>query len=348
MGRPLPDLDCALQDRVHTVEQIRSIAHEVFGARATVRGVTLETLKRGLVRYNVDLEGERLPWLVIGKVYRHLPEGQHGFDVMRRLGELGFSNQPAAEVRIPQAYRYLPDLRLLLMEHAPGVVLKKLVRRKLAGREQMRLFAAALTKLHCSPLVSGEPLGVDHHLAVRCAGLHGAMAEAFPDVADRVRWIVKRATELESRGEAPATLVHGDFHLGQLHVHDRQIWMLDLDTLHIGDPAYDVAMVFVMLKHLEQSTGDQAYVRSLRDDFLACYFAETDCKLATRVPLHMALIHLKRACKRFRWKDEPGWQDTIRHQIAEGVACLEVMEPKPPLQGVSDVTRIYDCCPAMP
>ena len=39
--------------------------------------------------------------------------------------------------------------------------------------------------------------------------------------------------------------------------------------------------------------------------------------------MHMALIHLNRACKRFRWQDEPGWPDTVRRQILEGVTCME-------------------------
>jgi aminoglycoside phosphotransferase (APT) family kinase protein len=346
MGRPVPDLGGAIEDRQRTFEEISAVAREIFGAGATVQSVSVERLERRLLRYRIDLGSEQ-PWLVIGKVYGSADEGQRGFDALQRLSQAGFSERPPVSVRIPQAYSYLPDLRLLLMEHAPGRTLRKLVKQKLATGGEMQSFAAALAKLHRSPLVVSEPFGVDRHLAIRCAGLHGALAEAFPDLRDGVRWIVDTARELEMRGESTARLVHGDFHLGQIHVHGPEAWILDLDPLHAGDPAYDLAMVFVMLKHLEQHTSDAAYVRSLRDAFLPAYLAETEDELAARVPLHMALIHLKRACKRFRWQDEPGWPDTIRRQIAEGVACMEAAARLAALpHGGEQMAEIYDSCPA--
>jgi aminoglycoside phosphotransferase (APT) family kinase protein len=346
MGRPVPDLSRALLDPEETFGEICSIARDVLGARVAVGDVTVERLERRVLRYNIDLGSDSPPWIVIGKVYDRAIEGQHGFDVMRRLWESGFSRQPPTSVHMPRAYRYLPDQRLLLMEHAPGGALKKLVKEKIAGSEQMRLFGSALIKLHRSPLVLGDPFGVEQHLSIRCAGLHPALAEAVPGLGSRVKWIVERARELETSGSPTLTLAHGDFHLGQVHVSDREVWILDLDPLHLGDPAYDVAMLFVMLKHLEQRTHDGAYVRSLRDGFLAAYFGDTDCRLAGRVPLHMALIHLKRACKRFRWQDEPGWRETIQHQINEGVECMEAMHPMPVPQCVSEVAAIYERCPA--
>jgi aminoglycoside phosphotransferase (APT) family kinase protein len=346
MGRPVPDLGGAVDDRQRIFEEISTIAREVFGARAAVRSVSVERLERRLLRYSVDLESGQ-SWLVIGKVYGSADEGQRGFDALQHVWEAGFSERPPVSVRIPQAYGYFPDLRLLLMEFAPGEMLRKLVKQKRAGAGEMQSFAAALVKLHRSPLIVGEPFGVERHLAIRCAGLHEALGEAFPDLRDRVHLIVDTARALELRGDSAMRLVHGDFHLGQIHVHGPDAWILDLDPLHVGDPAYDLAMVFVMLKHLEQHLRDTVYIRSLRDAFLAAYLAETDDDLAARVPLHMALIHLKRACKRFRWQDEPGWPDIVRRQIGESAACMEAAGRVAALpRGVEEVAEIYDCCPA--
>jgi aminoglycoside phosphotransferase (APT) family kinase protein len=344
MGRPVPDLGSALEDRQRAFEGISSIAGEIFGPGTIVRSVGVERLERRLVRYSIDLNGDR-PWLVIGKVYGTAEEGERGFEAMRRLWMGGFAARPPVGVRIPQAYSYLPDVRLLLMEHAPGETLRALVKRKLAGADEMRLFAASLAKLHRSPPDVGEPFGVERHLAVRCAGLHGALAEAFADLRDRVQWIVDTARRLEAAGDS-LRLAHGDFHLGQIHVHGEEAWILDLDPLHVGDPAYDLAMVFVMLKHLEQRTGDAVYVRSLRDAFLAPYLDDTGYDIAARVPMHMALIHLKRACKRFRWQDEPGWPDTIRRQIAEAAVCMETAVGVSLPRSLEDVAGIYARCPA--
>jgi len=62
--------------------------------------------------------------------------------------------------------------------------------------------------------------------------------------------------------------------------------------------------------------------------------------------MHVALIHLKRACKRFRYQDEDGWRDTIRRQIGEGAACMEQMEATPVPRSAWDVAALYDECPA--
>lgn len=41
--------------------------------------------------------------------------------------------------------------------------------------------------------------------------------------------------------DRPTTLVHGDFHLGQLGRHHSRWLLLDVDDLGVGDPAWDLA-----------------------------------------------------------------------------------------------------------
>ena len=101
-----------------------------------------------------------------------------------------------------------------------------------------------------------------------------------------------------------------------------------------------------LLQHLEQKTGDAAYIRSLRDAFIEAYFSNDSFRVAERVPLHVALIHLKRACKRFRYQDEPGWPDTVRRQIEQGAACIDTLETAAMPRSVSEVAALVDRCPA--
>jgi len=67
--------------------------------------------------------------------------------------------------------------------------------------------------------------------------------------------------------------------------------------------------------------------------------------VARRVPLHEALIHLKRACKRFRWQDEPGWPETIPLQIRQSVTCVQAMQQSQAPQSLADVVDLYERCP---
>ena len=51
--------------------------------------------------------------------------------------------------------------------------------------------------------------------------------------------------------------------------------------------------------------------RMKREDFLE------------RVPLQRALIDLKRACKRFRWQDQPDWEGAVRRLVHQAVSHAE-------------------------
>ena len=79
-----------------------------------------------------------------------------------------------------------------------------------------------------------------------------------------------------------------------------------------------------------------------RDAFFGTYFELRDLEVAARIPLQEALIHLKRACKRLRWQDEEGWTETIRDEIRQAEACLDVLECVRPPRSVAGVRELYD------
>jgi Ser/Thr protein kinase RdoA (MazF antagonist) len=232
------------------------------------------------------------------------------------------------------------------MEEVPGRSLKTLLKKKLASPQHMQLFATAMAKMHRFPLRFGGPFTVAEHLAIRCGALPEALAHAFPELGDTIRYIVETTRDIQNRtGHEVFTLAHGDLHPGQVHIRNDTLWILDLDPLHHGDPAYDVAMVFVSLKQLAEKTKQPAYIQGLRDAFVAAYFSLMDWQVAQRVPLHEALIHLKRACKRFRWQDEPGWPETIPLQIRQSATCLQALQHSKAPESFSEVIELYERCP---
>jgi aminoglycoside phosphotransferase (APT) family kinase protein len=352
MGRPITEKATEALDDVYMRTALQEVIQDRCGTAVAVHGMTIEPDGRSLIRYRVETYEAGIPrqppWRIIGKVYATAAAGQRSFEAMRQLWDGGFAHQTPAQVRIPEPYAYLADLHLLLMEAVPGRSLKALLKKKLAGPEHMRLLATAMAKMHRFPLHLGAPFTIEDHLAVRCGALPEALAAACPELAPAIRWIVHTATDFQHHdSHAVCTLAHGDLHFGQVHVQHNALWLLDLDPLHYGDPAYDVAMVFVALKQLAEKTQQSGYIRMLRDAFVPAYFSLMDWHIARRVPLHEALIHLKRACKRFRWQDEPGWPETIRRQIRQSVTCLEVMQHSEAPQSLPEVVDLYERCPAM-
>jgi aminoglycoside phosphotransferase (APT) family kinase protein len=61
----------------------------------------------------------------------------------------------------------------------------------------------------------------------------GPRADVIRDAAARLR--------LPPPPQGRETLVHGDFHLGQLGRHDGRWVLIDVDDLGVGDPAWDLA-----------------------------------------------------------------------------------------------------------
>lgn len=131
---------------------------------------------------------------------------------------------------------------------------------------------------------SSQMAGADLKLRARRSladnlGWYSARAsELLPAEADRVDAVTRRVTDLLARGRAdaaPASVIHGDLHLGQLFVdpaHPALITgVLDIDTAGLGDPADDAAAFWahlrVLTRELERSglTGDAERARTLAE-----------------------------------------------------------------------------------
>ncbi|HET6202851.1 MAG TPA: aminoglycoside phosphotransferase family protein [Planctomycetota bacterium] len=346
MGRPIPTaLDGALDPS--TVEPVLvERARARFGPSTAVRGIEAELVKRRVVCYTIDLVrpggGASERWRVIGKAYESRERAGQVFRAQRALWERGFPGAEPTSASIPEAYALLPDAPIVLMEPAGGESLKRLWRTGRARPEHARLFAEALAKLHGFPADSEPPFALEDHLAQRCAGLCPALAAVFPALADSIETIVETARRQPPC--APA-LAHGDYHPGQVHVDGEKLWILDLDPLHRGDPAYDVAMAVLTLRLLERGRARAGALRSILAAFLDAYFVRMDLEIASRLPVNLALILLKRACKRFRWQDERGWEDTVRLQVRRGLDCARIQGERTRLRGLDDVLSLCERCP---
>ena len=169
MGRPVTEKATEALDYVYMRTALQAVIQDRCGTAVAVHGMTIEPDGRSLIRYRVETYETGIPrqppWRIIGKVYATSAAGQRSFDAMRQLWDRGFAQQAPAQVRIPEPYTYLPNLRLLLMEAVPGRSLKTLLKKKLAGPEHMRLLAAAMAKLHRFPLRLGAPFTIEDHLA---------------------------------------------------------------------------------------------------------------------------------------------------------------------------------------
>jgi aminoglycoside phosphotransferase (APT) family kinase protein len=311
-----------------------------LGPDASIRRVDVtfyrRHLKRCLVRYRAEVlaGGQERSWGVVGKVVE--AEAGKALERMRELRDAGFSSSAADGISIPDPLGLVPELSMVIQEDVPGETLRERLARD-PEPALLRLAGRALAKLHRARLRPRPARGVAQHLQ-RCHPRHWFLASAFPDLADAIEGVVRRAFEIEAAlGSIDATPIHGDFHLGQVLVADGRAWLIDFDALGRGDPASDVANLIVPLK--DKARRDPRLAVAI-EEFLAGY--DMDPSIVRRVPLFESLTRLRQACKALRVQG-PGWRERARAAIEEAIAAIAKMEDvaggERPLHGPIATTR---------
>ena len=343
-----PTLDRAL-DEEYMIRALRSTVQKTFNENTIIDTLQVKHLQRRLVRYTMRLtDSERkqnYERKIIGKVYEKLEDMNYGFGVMQQLCQHGFAAGASDRISIPAPIACLPEIRLLLMQEIPGGPLRRLVKRTDATENNIRHFARATVKLHRSQIILGSPFTVEDHIA-QCRPSPQVLAQTYPDSADAINLIVEEARSLQKHlGGNIYTLIHGDFHPGQVHVDGNNLWILDLEPLRYGDPAHDLAKVLAFFKRTARKSRMRKYIELMRDVFIEEYFSFMDFEIAKRIPLYEALICLKRACKCLRVQDETGWEEKMTRLIEQGSACIRVMADTP---GDLDVRGVIKICNRSP
>jgi Ser/Thr protein kinase RdoA (MazF antagonist) len=317
-------LDIALDDQ-QMRDGFTSLVHHHLDENFEVRHIDSEVIRRRnqrcVIRYRVktfDPQKQRqLVWRVIGKVYK-ANRGERVFELMQQLWANGFSRDAADGISIPEPLEFSSSLCLLFQEEVPGSPVKTLIRQS-PNPVHLRQLARTLAKLHQCPLVPDEPMAIKDHL-LRCHPRYTFLSLACPNLEAPIDYIVETAEKIgESFNGIKHAPIHGDFHLGQVHLENGNAWLIDFDALSYGDPAADLGNVLVFLKAKAKKNPK---VGKLIDAFVDEYFSIMDQKIADRIPLYEGLTHLRRACKCLRLQ-EKGWQRRTKRMVELGVACIE-------------------------
>jgi len=248
--------------------------------------------------------------------------------------------------------RYLLEMRrggdetlLRRMEEAPGVPLSQLVKKMFAGPEHLRMLADAVAKLHRCPIIPGKPFTVADEL-LSCDPSPQTLAQAYPELAGAINYIVETTKIMHAGfGENIFTLIHGDFHPKHVCIDKGKAWIFDISSLKYADPARDLAEVFIFLKRTAKKKRMSNYIAGLLEAFLTEYFSTNDWEIAGRIPLYEGLLHLKRACKRFRLRDEADWEEQLKLLIEQAAACLRALEKSRGKLDLEKVIQLYHACP---
>lgn len=293
-----------------------------FPANATLQDVEITMIRRRkqrsvlryIIRWNEADAKHQLS--LIGKVFK----ADHGEPVAKFMEELwrhDFDRNTPDHIPIPEVIAYLPDKSLLIQEEIGGRPVKDFLNTPHDERS-IRQMARGLAKLHRSPVRVGAVYSMEDHLR-RCHPRPALLRERCPNLAPAVEEILQEVHRWdEAWRNIPTCLIHGDFHMGQVHVDETHTWLIDFDAVAVADPAADLGNIVVFLKGKQRKVPNAL---QLVDAFLDEYFKTMPSEIHQRIALFEAVTLLRRACKRLRFQKD-GWERRAGNFIEASLESL--------------------------
>ncbi len=241
---------------------------------------------------------------IVGKFCTDDNSGENYFHALKTLSKQKFSS---LEILPPIAYD--ARHRLLLLPVARGVPCHGMESLSNDNHRLQRI-GLALRELHDSQVALGALKTMDHHLKELVKPTPTELAAAFPEYSSVIESTLEEIKVQEGRwGRLAPVPLHRDYQLRQLFDDGKHITVIDWDLCAQGDPAFDVGYFTAYLK-THYSPSEAALGISA---FLAGYKPSQD--LLGRIPTYEHFNFLRRACRRFRLKDE-GWESALGEMLA--------------------------------
>ena len=157
---------------------------------------------------------------------------------------------------------------------------------------------------------------------LRVDPFYRTIARVHPDLSARVEALIA-----QMRGVPRPCLVLADFSPKNILVHARGLTLVDFETAHAGDPAFDLGFFLshLLLKAVRAAPGHEPYLaltRSFRDAYLGRFDAgEEDLAFGRRVNAHAAACALARVdgTSPVDYLD-PRARETVRRFARDGAA----------------------------
>lgn len=267
---------------------------------------------RMTIRYQPD--GGRA---IYAKAYYDGDFGCLVYQWQRCLWDNGFGS--GSKEQVPEPLGYVAQERMLLMRAASGLRVSDLL---FGGsleqtKRLMRMSALWLAKFHKALIPNLQVESPCERMEIlKTADLLGKVAAACPERASQLIDLVHQWKEVALVSSVPPKLVtlHGQFRPAHIFVQRGAVVTIDLDKLHLSDPAKDVArFAHTMTKTCIELAGDLSRIAALVEEFISAYDMNAPGNLAN-LRYYMALYSLKQLGK--AWKNKkPG--DTNRAAFAQ-------------------------------
>lgn len=236
--------------------------------------------------YEFSAGNGRQRWSCIAKQLGDFTKVRSLYNSLRALWKefqpsLALQNGFTYPVRIPEPLALLREKPVVLIEEIPGENLK----RRLAELDvNTRLYdtGALLANFHKARKRVRKQITRCNEIA-EVREINGCIGAALPGLRKRLRAFMQQFKAVQWEDRVAPVLLHGSYRLNHLFLHGDCLVLLDLDSIRMGHPAYDIANFLSSLYYLEaQGRINRQRRGALIEPFLRGYTEHAACRVSPR------------------------------------------------------------------
>jgi len=248
--------DASWQVQATSVEMLRYVPEKRFTARCTAE---LKTASGAATK--------------IVFIVKQLNDGPKAKKLYRDLQSLcrAWPDEEITPVRFPRALALDEDRGAVFIEALSGDNLKQVLF-DLDLSQIMPAVGRLLADFHRAQKRVRKKITVKNELAENREAA-GIIVKTLPQYKLRLKKLIEAFKAFEWNDGTAPVLLHGTFRLNHIFLVDDGLALLDLDSLRMGHPAYDIANLLSSLYYLEEAHGriSAAMRREISRYFLAGY-----------------------------------------------------------------------------
>jgi hypothetical protein len=154
-------------------------------------------------------------------------------------------------VRFPKPLGFDRDHAVVFMEEVPGTDLRRSMS-DIALGELLRTAGRLLAAFHRAPVRVRRTVSARSELEAVNGALR-IVTRTFPEMRKRARACLSALKGLQWSDDGAAVLLHGAYRLSHILEADGELALVDLDSMRIGHPAYDLGKFLAYLYYRETS-----------------------------------------------------------------------------------------------
>lgn len=180
-------------------------------------------------------------------------------------------SRAAPPMRLPRAWAWEEKRAVVFIEDLPGENLKQLLP-EIDLPLMLAQVGAALADFHRAQKRVRKRVTLKNELKENREAL-SVIARTFPHLRPRMKsFVAQLRASSEQLQTSRQVLLHGTYRLNHIFLHGDELVLLDLDSLRLGPPAYDLANFISSLYYLEaQERVTPALRRQMSRHFLEGY-----------------------------------------------------------------------------